>query len=366
MNRLWVRISLVIALVAILITLSPLVARQVAPRPPFRPPPGEDLPPEFRDQIPPERIERYQDSISRRVWASAWTNVAGAAVLALGLGIWLSRGLVKPLTELEKGAKEVAAHNLSYRVPEEAGSAEMQAVARAFNEMAAELERQETLRQNMLADVTHELRHPVHVLRGNLQGIMDGVFSLEMEEVASLAEQTEHLSQLVNDLHELALAEARELPLHKTETVLNEVVRSAVDAVAPLATEEGIALDLALPDEEIGGHVDAARIRQAVQNLLSNAIRYTPAGGTITISLATTAGHTAITVQDTGIGIAEADLPFVFDRFYRSDTSRNRERRSAGLGLAIVKAIVEAHGGQVTATSPGADRGSTFTFTLPR
>ena len=363
MNRLWVRISLVIAGVAIFIALFPLAYRQVTNQglrggpPPWR----EDIPAEL---IPEERIAQWETRVQDRTWWLLWSSVAVGAVIGLGAGIWLSRGLVKPLLELEKGAQAIAARDLSYRVPE-AGSREVRAVGHSFNQMATHLEHQETLRRNMLADVTHELRHPVHLLGGNLRGILDGVFPLEMGEIAFLAEQTQHLTQLVNDLHELALAEADELPLHRQEAELSEVIQHAVDAVEPLLLEKEILLQWQRPSFPITRHIDTARMRQVIQNLLGNAIRYTPSQGVIGIELTTVGDEAHMAIHDNGMGIDPADLPRVFDRFYRSDTSRNREEGGAGLGLAIAKAIVFAHNGHIRATSAGSGQGSTFTVILP-
>lgn len=365
MNRLWVRISLVIACVAIIITLIPVAARRLVPR--LERPVStavDKQSTESTDLLSSEQIARIQEEAGNRAWLTTWATVVIGAVVGLGVGVWLSRSLVMPLVELEKGAKAVAAHHLGYRVPE-VGSREMQTVAHAFNEMAAELKRSQTAQRNMLADITHELRHPVHLFQGNLQGIIDGVFPLEMEEILFLSEETRRLSQLVNDLHELALAEARELPLHKQEMDVGELIRDAVDAVRPLAIEKEIVLTTNLPPSPLLFVADERRIRQAILNLLSNAIRYTPEGGEVSASLIETAVGIEMAVTDTGIGISPDDLPYLFDRFYRTDASRNRETSGAGLGLAITKSIVESHHGRIQAASPGINRGSTMTIYLP-
>lgn len=363
MNQLWVRFSLVIALVVVLINVFPAVVRGVFP-PPQRPEFRENLPEEVREQIPQERFERYEESVSERIWESTWRSAIVGSAFGLLFGVGLSRTMVKPLLELEKGAKAVATHNLSYRVKEE-GSSEIQAVARAFNEMASELEQSETLRRNLLADVTHELRHPVHVLRGNLQGILDGIFPLELEEVVALMEQTEQLTQLVNDLHDIALAEAHELPMHPQTISLSKLVKDVVETMHILAAEKEIALSSELPEGELWINAHPGRIRQVLHNLVANAIQYTPAGGQVRVKLAVDTSGISLFVTDSGIGLTAEELPHVFNRFYRADASRSRHERGTGLGLAIAKAIVEAHGGQLTVTSPGPQQGSTFALTLP-
>jgi signal transduction histidine kinase len=241
----------------------------------------------------------------------------------------------------------------------------MRSVALAFNQMAAELEHEETLRRNLLADVTHELRHPVHILRGNLQAILDDVYPLSMEEIDRLLEQTQNLTSLVDDLHELALAEAHELSLQKQDSDLNALVANSVEIFQPLAIHKEVKLTVELPDETIQCTIDIARIRQALQNLLANALRYTREGGEVKVMLGRQEDHASIQVSDTGAGIRTRDLERVFDRFYRVDSSRNRDLPGTGLGLAIAQAIVQAHDGKITVESPGVDQGSTFTMFLP-
>lgn len=295
------------------------------------------------------------------------TLVVAALVAGLGgilFGVVMSRSLTAPLSKLAEAAKAIGARNLSQRV-EEKGSDEMIAVARAFNEMAADLEQAERLRRNLLADVAHELRTPLSVLQGNLRAILDEVYPLEQAEIARLYEHTRFLGRMVNDLHVLAQAEARQLPLDLEEIDLAEVIAGAVDAFRPSADTKGVTLRRELPAGLPPIGVDKARITQVLQNLLANALRHTPAGGTITVQAEVAEDTIRLAVSDTGEGIPSEHLPHVFDRFYRTDAGRSRDRGGAGLGLAISRAVVEAHGGQISVASAGPGAGTTFTVSLP-
>ncbi|RME65672.1 MAG: HAMP domain-containing protein, partial [Caldilineae bacterium] len=278
-----------------------------------------------------------------------------AALLGLLFGVVASWTLTAPLNQLVEGARAIGARRLDHRVPEQ-GSQEFREVAQAFNEMAAALEQAETLRRNLLADVAHELRTPLTVLEGNLRAILDDVYALDKEEIARLYDHTRRLHQMVDDLHELAQAEAGQLPLHRQPMDLAELAAETVDLFAPMAEEKGVTLQLeaAQPVRVLG---DRTRLGQVLQNLLINALRHTPAGGQITVKTWTEADRACVQVADTGEGIAAEDLPHVFDRFYRTDKARSRDTGGAGLGLAIARALVHAHGGEITVTSQGKGRG---------
>jgi signal transduction histidine kinase len=355
MNRLWIRFSLVIMGSILLLVLVLFGSRLLFEMQRW---------PEIRESIPPGVAGDLRTMAQREIWHGLTYLVVIGGLVSVAVGVWFSRGLTAPLSRLETAAHAIQAQDFSYRVPVR-GSRELRAVATAFNGMSDQLEQAETLRSNLLADVAHELRGPLHLLQGNLQAILDGVYPLDQGEIARLFDQTHHLTTLVNDLHELAQAEAHRLPLHRGTTDLAALVQDTSDVFRPVAADRDVALQVELLGPIPSVEVDAARIRQVVYNLLSNALRHTPAGGIITIRAYRTDDSVQVSVSDTGAGIAPGHLLHVFDRFYRTDTDRSRDKGGTGLGLAIAQAIVTEHGGQITATSPGPGEGATFTFSLP-
>jgi two-component system OmpR family sensor kinase/two-component system sensor histidine kinase BaeS len=246
------------------------------------------------------------------------------------------------------------------------GTIEVASVARAFNEMTAALEQNERLRRNLVADVAHELRTPLTVLQGNLLAVIDDVYPLEKAEITRLYEQTRLLSRLVEDLHELSQAEAKQLSLSLQPVQMDELVETVITTFEPIAKTGGVLLHVEVPPDLPMVLGDNARLSQVLHNLLNNALTHTPSGGQITIRAARHVDNLRLSIQDTGEGIPAEHLPYVFERFYRADRSRNRQTGGTGLGLAITKAIVEAHEGRVTAASEGIPgQGSTFTIELP-
>lgn len=361
MNRLWVRFSLVFIAAILIMSLSSMIASLLVPRPEIEL--GRELH-EALQSLPADTWQQLREIARREIRTALSTFLVVSSIISLSLGIWFSRGLTAPLGELEAAAGAIEAQDLSYRVPVR-GSRELEAVATAFNQMAEQLEQAETLRRNLLADVAHELRGPLHLLQGNLQAILDDVYPLNKEEIARLFDQTCHLTRLVNDLHELAQAEAHRVSLYKQATDPATLVKETADLFRPEAEANRITLRVELLGALPALEIDAARIRQVVHNLFANALRHTPPGGSITVTMEQRQVYLCICVQDSGEGIEHEHLAFVFDRFYRTDSSRSRERGGSGLGLAIVKAIVEAHDGQVSVASPGIGEGSTFTVRLP-
>jgi signal transduction histidine kinase len=283
----------------------------------------------------------------------------GAAALSLVLGILLSRLLTAPLAALTRASQAIAAGDLTQRVAIRSED-ETAALGRAFNDMAASLAAAETQRRNLIADVSHELRTPLTVVQGDLQAILDGVYPLEMTQIASLFDETRLLTRLVDDLHDLALADAGQLRIERLPVDIAEIARAAVAQFAPLAEAQGVRLSVAASGESLVVSGDPDRLAQVLRNLLSNALRHTPAGGQVEVVVKRDEGGVTLAVADTGAGIAPDDLPHVFDRFYRGD----RRGRGAGLGLAIARQLVTAHGGDVRVASE-VGKGTRFSVTLP-
>lgn len=356
MNRLWVRLSLVMSGLLLIFALLSVFAFLIFPPPRSRDNGAEARRPGVERPV----VSRWHD-LPENLLASI--AIAGGAGIAGGIAAsWL---LAAPVTKLANAAQAIGTGDLTVRVEVDHGSKEIDALAAAFNKMASDLQHAAELRNNLMADVSHELRTPLTVLEGNLRAALDHVYELDDEQIANLYEQTRHLIRLVNELRELTLAEAAQLPLVREAIDLRPLVQESAAVFEPLMEEKGVQLVVQLPPTLSTVNVDRSRLRQVLHNLLANALRHTPTGGRVTVGVAQTAGRVRLTVQDTGEGVELQHLEHLFDRFYRTDPSRTRETGGSGLGLAIVKAIVEAHGGEVTATSAGVGKGTRFTIFLP-
>ena len=265
-----------------------------------------------------------------------------------------TRGLARTLREVMDAADRVAGGDYSVRVTE-SGPPPMRALAHSFNTMTERLAGADRLRRDLMADVAHELRTPLSVLQGRLEGLLDGVYPKDEAQLAQLLEETHVLSRLVEDLRTLALSEAGALPLQKEST---DIVALAHD-VGRSMTGSGAPVDVRAP-HAITIDFDPVRIREVLTNLLSNAIRHTPADGRVSVTVDDRSDRVVVTVTDTGEGVAPQDVGRLFDRFYKG-----AESRGSGLGLAIAKGIVTAHGGEIQASSR-LDEGTTIEFWLPR
>jgi two-component system OmpR family sensor kinase/two-component system sensor histidine kinase BaeS len=295
--------------------------------------------------------------------------IAGAA-LAVMLGLLaaalLSRSLTAPLQRLAAAARAVARGDLGQQVTIE-GTAEVAEVAHAFNDMTTALSQSERQRQNLVADVAHELRTPLSVVQGNLQAILDDVYALDKAEISKLYDETRLLSRLVDDLRELALADAGQLRLNIRSTDAARAVQATADNLALAAEAQGVALNIQVPDGLPAAQADPDRLAQVLRNLLVNALRHTPPGGSVTVTAIAAGDDVEIVVDDTGEGIPPEDLPYIFDRFWRAERSRRRDDRwtgGSGLGLSVAQSLIEAQGGRIWAESAHGE-GSAFRFTLP-
>ncbi|NWF77868.1 MAG: HAMP domain-containing protein [Chloroflexi bacterium] len=286
-----------------------------------------------------------------------------AVVLAFLLTLVLSRRISSPIGVLAEAAKRLGRGDLSQRV-QIRGKGEVGMLAQAFNSMAADLERAEQLRRNLVADVAHELRTPLSNIKGYLEAIRDRVMKPNAATIHSLNEEVGLLSRLVDELQELSLAEAGKLKLACREENIGKLIKQAAISWQPKMTAKEILLSLDLPHNLPLVNIDRQRVNQVLYNLLENAVTYTPKGGNITVAAMTRGDWVEVSVSDTGEGIPAEDLPNIFERFYRVDKSRARATGGSGLGLTIAKRLVEAHGGKITVQSE-LGRGSRFSFTLP-
>jgi len=281
--------------------------------------------------------------------------------VALIVGIRVARGVARPLSELVDAAGRVEAGDYSVRVPESPRArGELRGLGRAFNAMAARLETEDATRRRLLADVSHELRTPLAVIQGNLEALLDGVYPPDEAHLRPILDETRVLERLVDDLRTLSLADSGVLPLHREPTepaVLLEDVAAAHRANASaVSIDIRVDVDPGLPTLDI----DPVRMKQVVSNLVENAIRAMPSGGSITLSARQDPGAIQVEVSDTGPGIAPDLHSTLFDRFTKSSGSRG-----SGLGLAIARAIVTAHGGTIDASSGPGGVGTTLRISLP-
>jgi signal transduction histidine kinase len=286
-----------------------------------------------------------------------------AGAIAVLVTLALSHRIVRPIERLTAAARRMEQGDLTGRVRVRSGD-EIGQLAAAFNAMADGLTRLEQLRRQMVGDVAHELRTPLTNIRGYLEAARDGLVRPDTALVNNLYEEVMLLNRLVDDLQELALAEAGQLPLERRPVDVGETARLAVETIRPQVEACGLELTLDLPADLPPVAADPHRVGQVLRNLFNNAMEFTPSGGQISLTARLNGSWVCLEVSDSGPGIAPEQLPFVFERFYRADPSRARATGGAGLGLAIVKQLVEAHGGRVWAENRSGT-GSVFGFTLP-
>lgn len=305
----------------------------------------------------------FLDSVNRAIILAGLAAVG----LALLLGAVLARGLTRPLGQLTRATRAMAGGDLDQQVKVQS-SDELGELADSFNQMAAALSMTEKQRQQLFADIAHELRTPLSVVRGQLESMLDGVFELSLENVSVAHEETLLLSQLVDELRTLSLAESGQLVLNRRPLDLAVSVRQAEVAFEPLAEAEGVRLKVTISDDLPLVSADPARIQQLLGNLLSNALRHASQQNDrppeVRLKVSSTAGSVQVSVSDNGPGLSMEAKQHVFDRFWRADIARSRDRGGSGLGLAICKGIVSAHGGEIWVDSTLGE-GAVFAFELP-
>jgi signal transduction histidine kinase len=301
--------------------------------------------------------DMYDDSVTNVVIAASLV----AVVASVGLAILLARMLARPLAEIGAAARRIADGDYAARVPRE-GPEELASLADSFNQMAASLEQQEQMRRDFIANAAHELRTPLTNLQGYLEALRDGVITADRATYESLHEEADRLVRLSRSLDALAEGDSDGEPPSMIELDLAMAVRAALDLAAPSIERAGLRLDTDIPPA-LPARADPDRLAQVLANLLSNAVRYTPRGGLISVRAERRPGDVLVSVANTGEGIPAQDLDRIFERFYRVEKSRDRARGGAGIGLAIVKQLVEGIGGRVGAESR--DGQTRFWFSLP-
>ncbi len=301
--------------------------------------------------------DMYDDSVTNVVIAASLV----AVVASVGLAILLARMLARPLAEIGGAARRIADGDYAARVPRE-GPEELASLANSFNQMAVSLERQEAMRRDFIANAAHELRTPLTNLQGYLEALRDGVITADRATYESLHEEADRLVRLSRSLDALAEGDADTEPPMLVELDLAAAVRAALDLATPSIERAGLRLDTDLPPA-LPARADPDRLAQVIANLLSNAVRYTPQGGLISVRVERRPSDVLVSIANTGEGIPAEDIDHVFERFYRVEKSRDRARGGAGIGLAIVKQLVEGIGGRVGAES--GDGQTRFWFSLP-
>jgi len=305
-----------------------------------------------------------QGPLAAGVWIAGLGLAFAMPVLAGRLASRAFQDIATPLADVMGAADRVAAGDLSARVSQE-GPGEFGQLARSFNRMTEELQRADRQRRNLTADVAHELRTPLQIIQGNLEGILDDVYEPTDEHIRTTLDETRLLARLVEDLQTLSLAEAGELPLVREPVDVSELLTDVGTSFSGQAEVAGIELLVQAGDALPAVTGDVGRLEQVLGNLMANALRHTHEGGLITLQGESADGGIRITVRDTGEGIPAEDVPYVFDRFWRGDRSRSRAGGAgSGLGLAIARQLVRAHGGQITVESE-LGHGTTFTIDLP-
>lgn len=291
----------------------------------------------------------------------------GAALIA---SLVVSRQVLRPVHAMTLVSQRIAQGHYTERVPlpgdiQETHPDELAQLALSFNQMAGNLEQTENMRRQLIGDITHELRTPLTIIKGTMEGLLDGVLPPNEENYQLVHQESDRLQRLVDDLQELSRVESGAYDLHRLPVAVSDLLTATRRRLERQYEEKGVGFQVIVPAGLPAVLADEDRASQVLLNLAGNALQYTPSGGQVTISARQVGREVEFKVQDTGIGIPQEHLPNLFTRFYRVDKSRSRAGGGSGIGLTIAKHLVEAHQGRIWVESPGTGGGSTFYFTLP-
>lgn len=311
-----------------------------------------------------EETKHVEEAFGSALLVSISVALVAAVVAALAVSWYFSRRIQRSIDHVAEASTQIASGRYDTHVDDPGLGTEFATLAGTYNRLADRLEATETTRRRMLADLAHEMRTPLATIDAHLEAIEDGVRHLDSDTITVLRSSTQRLRRLAEDVGAVSHAEEGNLSLNSRLADAADLAATAAEAARDRYESKGVRLDTHL--SPVGGvNVDPDRIGQVLANLIDNALRHTPSGGTVTVSCRRVDHWVEYAVADTGEGIAAEHLPHVFDRFYRVDTARDRTHGGSGIGLAIAKALVEAHGGGIFATSAGPGHGSTFTVRLP-
>jgi len=315
--------------------------------------------------VPPELAYHLDQALARALLISLGLAVAAGLVTALAVSWFITRRLARPLTAMAHAATRIADGDYKARVPASGLSVEFGLLDNAFNRMAAALDDTERRRGELLADLAHELRTPLATLSSFVEGIEDGVVPTSDLTWQTMREQTARLHRLVADIDTVSMAEERPLTMTPEPVDLRHIAEEAARATATAFADKGVTLHQPQLHRPAWVAGDPDRLREILDNLLSNALRHTPPQGQVVVDISRGTGEVELTVADTGEGIAAEHLPYLFDRFYRADPARSRATGGSGIGLTIARALAHAHGGDLRAASDGLGHGAIFTLALP-
>ena len=298
---------------------------------------------------------------------SLLTSFAVAFLIAIAASLLISRLITRPVNALSKASQKIAKGEYDYRIPDtEIPVDELGQLAGNFNQMAEKLEQTEIMRRQLIGDISHELRTPLTAIKGSMEGLIDGVLPKNESTFSQIYQEADRLQRLVEDLQELSRVEAGQFKLVRKKADINELASSAMAAMESAYSKKNVDLSLHFEKNLPKVNADRDRILQVLQNLLGNALQFTPSGGKVVIDIIRSDNGVEVSVIDNGSGIEARHLDHIFERFYRVDPSRSRANGGgSGIGLTISKTLIEAHGGNIRVESRGKNQGSKFTFTLP-